>query len=417
MLKKISLFIILTVGFISFSFAQTIRNSSDGLFSNTELNYSIGFSQFYGDASSSGFFKKFSGEIGFAQSLNFKKHFSPVFAVGLNGYYGCVKSHKTISGSGAAIDYNLAGNYGDFNLRAYIDFNNLFWGRDYNRNLSAFGWLGIGYGFWSTGLTNNNNADYREVGDPVVGTTTGEVYKKAGVVMPFGLGLNYRLNEKFAVNIVGDYRLVLNDDVDVWRGGSKSDNLFYIGIGLSYYIKPGFTKAKSRVKKSKPKQVNYQEEKSNKDEKIKLNKKTDKPKVAEPNKKPLGDIPIYDIDFRAAKQAKEDIASKQKAVVDKVEMQPHTYGNVKGVIYRVQILAKSTKLHNVQYLREKYNLSSDILEVYQDGVYRYSLGEFSNYRDAFRYSQNLRNKGLRDAFVVVYKDGKRIKLTKEMKSN
>ncbi len=416
MLKKISLFFLLTVFTGSLTYTQNIRNSSDGFLINTELNYSIGFSQFYGDASSSGFFKKLSGEIGFGQSINIKKHFSPVLAVGINGYYGCVKSHKTTSGSGAAIDYSLAGNYGDFNFRAYINFNNLFWGRDYNRNLSAYGWLGIGYGFWSTGLTNNTNAAYREVGDPVAGTTTGETYKKAGFVMPFGLGVNYRLNEKFAVNIVGDYRLVLNDDLDVWRGGSKSDNLFYLGVGLSYYIKPGFTRAKSRVRKSKPKQVNYQPKNNNTEEKNKNNKKEDKPKVAEPNIKPPGEIPIFDIDYRAAKQAKEDVASKQKRGIDILEIQTQTSGNVKGVIFRVQILAKSTKLHSIKYLREKYNIKGDILEVYQDGVYRYSLGEFSNYRDAYQYSQNIKTLGLTDAFVVVYKDGKRINLTKEMKS-
>lgn len=417
MLKKISLFFLLTVFTGSLSFTQTLKNSSDGIFNNVELNYSLGFSQFYGDASSSGFFKKLSGEIGLSQSIIIKKHFSPVLAIGLNGYYSSVKSHKTISGSGTAIDYVFAGNYGDINLRAFVDFNNLFWGKDYNRKLSTNGWLGIGYGFWSTGLTNNTTSTYREVGDPVVGSTTGETYKKAGFVMPFGLGVNYRLSDNWAVNIVGDYRLVFNDDVDVWRGGSKSDHLFYIGVGLSYYINPGFTRTKSRVRKSKPKQVNYQEKKNNTEQKDIFNNKEDKPRVAEPNKKSLEEIPIYDIDYRAAKQAQDGIASKQNKGADVLEIKTKTSSNINGIIFRVQILAKSTKLNNVQYLREKYNLSSDILEVYQDGVYRYSLGEFSNYRDAFRYSENLRNKGLRDAFVVVYKDGKRIKLTKEMKSN
>jgi len=161
MLKKISFFVLLTVVTSSFSFTQTIRSSNNGgFFSNAELNYSLGFNQFYGDASSSGFFKKLSGEIGFGQTINIKKHFNPVLALGLNGYYGCVKSHKTISGSGTTVDFSLAGNYGDFNLRAYVDFNNLFWGKDYNRKLSAFGWLGFGYGFWSTGLVDNTNWKY-----------------------------------------------------------------------------------------------------------------------------------------------------------------------------------------------------------------------------------------------------------------
>lgn len=416
MLKKISLFFLLTVFSYSFSFTQNTRSSADGFFSNTELNYSLGFSQFYGDASSSNFFKKLSGEIGFGQSLNLKKHLSPVVAVGVNGYYGCVKSHKTTSGSGAAIDYSLAGSYGDINIRTYIDFNNLFWGRDYNRKLGAYGWLGFGYGFWSTGLTNNSTAAYRAVGDPVVGSATGETYKKGGIVMPFGLGVNYRLNDEWALNIVGDYRLVFNDDVDVWRGGSKSDNLFFMGVGVSYYIKPGFTKSKSRVRKSKPKQQNYQQKKTNNQQEGTI-KKEDKPKIVEPNRKPLGDIPIYDIDYKATKSSRKSITPGNKKNVEILEMQPQNLNNIKGIVFRVQILAKSNKLQSVQFLRDRYNLSGDIYEVHQDGVYRYSLGEFFNYRDAYQYSQSLKSKGLVDAFVVVYKDGKRIQLTKEMKSN
>lgn len=416
MLKKISLFFLLTVFTCSFSFTQTIRSSSDGFFTNTELNYSLGFSQFYGDASSAGFFKKLSGEIGFTQSINLKKHFSPVIAVGLNGYYGCVKSHKTTSGSGTPIDYSLAGSYGDINLRTFVDFNNLFWGRDYSRKLSAYGWLGFGYGFWSTGLTNNSTAAYREVGDPVVGSTTGETYKKGGFVMPFGLGVNYRLNNNWALNVVGDYRLVFNDDVDVWRGGSKSDNLFFMGVGVSYYIKPGFTKSKSRVRKSKPKQVNYQEKKSNNQQEGTI-KKEDKPKIVEPNRKQLGDIPIYDIDYKATKSSSKGVSPNKKTSIEILEIQPQSSSNIKGIVYRVQILAKSSKLQSFQYLRDRYNINGDIFEVYQDGVYRYSLGEFSNYRDAYQYSQGLKSKGIGDAFVVVYKDGKRIQLTKEMKSN
>jgi hypothetical protein len=412
MIKNISLFFLTSMMLSGFTFAQKASNSSKGFKSNLEINYSLGFSQFYGDASSSGFFKKFKGETGFAQSISFKKHFTPVFAVGLNGYYGCVKSHKTLNGSGAAVDFSLLGNYGDINLRAYVDFNNLFWGRDHNRKLSVFGWLGIGYGFWSTGLTDNLTGDYREIGNTVAGSTSGETYKKSGAVVPLGLGINYRINPKWALNAMGDFRTVLNDDVDIWRGGFKYDQLFFMGVGVSYYINPGFGKRRAKVKKRVPKQTAY-EEKDKKDNEEPITKP--KPEAAKPNKKILGDIPIYDMDYKASNKAKTNIKKASRPAPDALSVVPAKKAKIKGIVYRVQILAKSRKLYDISYLRNKYKLNGDIYEVYQDGVYRYSSGEFTNYRDALTYSQLLKNKGVTDAFVVVYKNGKRIPLSKELK--
>ncbi|NOY51786.1 MAG: hypothetical protein GXO88_14635 [Chlorobi bacterium] len=412
MIKNISLFFLTTLILSSFTFAQKTNNSSKGFAGNLEINYSLGFSQFYGDASSSGFFKKFSGETGFAQSLGIKKHFSPVFAVGLNAYYGCVESHKTLNGSGAAVDFSLLGTYGDINLRAYVDFNNLFWGRDYKRKLSAFGWLGIGYGFWSTGLTDNTTGDYREIGNTVAGSTGGETYKKSGAVVPLGLGIKYRISPKWAVNAVGDFRTILNDDLDIWRGGFKYDQLFYMGAGISYYINPGFGKRKAKVKKRAPRQTTYEEK-----DKIKDEEPTTKPRpeTAGPRKKVIGEVPIYDMDYKASNQAKINIKKSVRPSPDALLIVPAKKASAKGVVYRVQILAKSKKLDNIGYLRNKYNLSGDIYEVFQDGVYRYSSGEFINYQDALNHRHLLKNKGIADAFVVVYKDGKRIPLTKELK--
>lgn len=380
--------------------AQSINRSSNSFSDNWEINYNIGFSQFYGDASSSNYFKKMSGELGLGQSLHIKKHFSPVLAVGLNGYYGCTNSHKTVAASGEAVDFSLQGGYGDVNLRVYVDFNSLFFGQDRNRRLSIFGWMGLGYGFWSTGLTDNLTGDYRESGSAVDATT--DTYKKGGGVVPIGLGLNYRISDNWSVNVVGDYRTVLNDDLDVWRGGFKFDQLFFTGFGVSYHINPGFGKRKAKTRKVAPARI---EEEKNKQELI-------KPETEKLSKQLISDIPIYELDFNSARKNIEEPA--QEVVPDVLEIKPIIKSNT-GVIYRVQILAKGQRLSDINYLRNKYNLSEDVYEVSQNGVYRYSVGTFNTYSQALAHSRTVKNKGISDAFVVVYKDGKRISLTSELK--
>ncbi|PLX14518.1 MAG: hypothetical protein C0598_01075, partial [Marinilabiliales bacterium] len=256
---------------------------------------------------------------------------------------------------------------------------------------------------------------YVESGNTVPGTTTGETFAKGGFAIPFGLGLNYRFSENWAANVVADYRTIFNDDVDVWRGGSKNDNVFYLGFGVSYYIKPGFVKRKTRSRKSKQINAAVIETKKPKKESTK-HKSENNVGSSENSKNTVGDIPIYDMDYRTSNRAKENNTDKNYSKSDVQLMIPPKSNDSKGIIFRVQILAKSTRLTNIQYLRNKYNLNGDIYEVYQDGIYRYSSGEFLNYSNAYSYSQMLKNKGVRDAFVVVYKDGKRIKLTEDLKN-
>lgn len=401
MIKNLSISLIFVALLFSQGiFAQSINRSSNSFSDNWEINYNIGFSQFYGDASSSSYFKKMSGELGLGQSLHIKKHFSPVLALGLNGYYGCTNSHKTVAGSGSAVDFSLQGGYGDVNLRAYVDFNNLFFGQDRNRRLSFFGWLGFGYGFWSTGLTDNLTGDYRESGSAVDATT--DTYKKGGAIVPIGLGLNYRIADNWSVNVVGDYRTVLNDDLDVWRGGFKFDQLFFTGFGVSYHINPGFGKRKAKTRKVAPVKV---EEKNKSVEFI-------KPETEKSSQKLISDIPIYELDFNSSRQKEEEPV--KEFVPDVLEIKPIVKSNT-GVIYRVQILAKGQRLSDINYLRNKYNLSEDVYEVSQNGIYRYSVGSFNTYSEALAHSRKMKNKGISDAFVVVYKDGKRISLTSELK--
>ena len=412
MIKNISLFLSLaTLLFSQITVAQSINGSSKGFTNNLELNYNIGLSQFYGDASNSSFFQKLSGETGIGQSLNIKKHLSPVFALGLNGFYGCAKSHKTTSGSGSAVDFSLTGNYKDINLKAYMNFNSLFWGYDRNRKLSFYGWLGIGYGFWSTRLTDNLTGNSRDAGDVIDGTT--ETYKTGAAVIPVGFGIDYRISEHWSVNAVGDFRTVLSDDVDVWRGGYKYDQLFFAGIGISYHINPGFGGRKSKSKKSKSKKSRSKEVKTEDPEEEGIKPIEAKPKA---ESKIISDIPIYDLDYSADRNKKStSVKSGSQDVLLIKPGKPISKPTTKGVIYRVQILAKSVRLSDVNYLRNRYNLNEDVFETHQDGVYRYSVGAFSTYAQAVAHSRTLKNKGVTDAFVVVYKDGKRIRLSSELK--
>ena len=84
--------------------------------------------------------------------------------------------------------------------------------------------------------------------------------------------------------------------------------------------------------------------------------------------------------------------------------------DVETTVYRVQIGA-----FNV-------NLSERIFEGVEnvvsfkgnDGLVRYMTGSFNNYSDALNYRSQMRSRGFEDAFVVTFKNGERVPLSKSI---
>ncbi len=380
---------------VLFTSGQSVNRASGSFRNNWQINYQLGFTQFYGDAASNGFFKKFSGETAFGTSLTARKFFSPVFGLGLDFYYTGVKSHKQESSVGLPVDVTLTGNYFDVNLQAYLDFTNLLWGRDSRRKLSFYGTLAFGYGFWNTELYDGLSGITIKSGV----TINNDTYKTGGIVIPVGFGLNYRLSDHWSVNMGGNFRTILNDDLDVWRGGFEYDQLFYGYAGISYHINPLFGVSRKSKKSKKTKEP-----------------KNTSPTTSKKEPRPTGVIPLFDY----TKNSKTESSgggggSRELDVIGMEQPIPPKALLPEGFEFRVQIMAKRDRLPGVNVLRSRYDISGDVYENHQDGIYRYSTGSFTNYQDAVRHSQLLKSKGVSDAFVVAYKNNKRVALTSEMK--
>ncbi len=376
--------------FLSFfqSKAQELRENGHSCKDNWVINANVGYSTYFGDASNKGYFQKFFKELSFTSGLSARKMFVPYFGVGANFQYSRLYSLKDKNGMGQPVNFEFIGNYFDFNVHGYIDFASLFWGYNEKRWFSVYSTLGIGVSFWNTTLYDYTSGVVRESGNVYNGRT----FNSVGAVVPIGVGMNFKVAKNWAINVEGNLRTVLDDDVDVWNDGFPFDQPFLTTVGVSYYINYGF-KSKKKSNCGCPKTT--------------------------PNYDKYPPIPIYD--FRIRREAPADTCVKQKPV-EPVKIKPGVIEikdiedkSTKGIVYRVQILAKRTKLADLSMFKKKYNITDDIHENYQDGVYRYSIGYFRSYKDALEYSREIKNKGVFDAFVVVYKDNVRIPLTPDLK--
>lgn len=106
--------------------------------------------------------------------------------------------------------------------------------------------------------------------------------------------------------------------------------------------------------------------------------------------------------------ALEKVASKEKSALkkEKTNSSPVLFTSMSSIVYRVQIKASSSKLKSDDPLN---GLDGVLEESFENGLYKYLLGSFSNEKSAQTQLEKIRNQGIKDAFVVKYKDGVRIK--------
>lgn len=78
----------------------------------------------------------------------------------------------------------------------------------------------------------------------------------------------------------------------------------------------------------------------------------------------------------------------------------------KGVIFKVQIGAFKNKDLR-KYFENNKNFSGDIDD---DGVKKYTIGYFNDYWEADTFKKYLREMGVKDAWIVPYKNGKRVNI-------
>ena len=370
------------------SSAQVLNSNSGNAFKdNWAIQFQPGFSQFYGDATNHNYFQKLKGEIGLYGDLSVRKMIIPAVGVGVDFAYVGLKSYKDRR-KGVPVDYHLSGSYYDAGLFVYVNFIHLFAGYKPDRRFTAYGTIGAGWGFWNSALTDgitgltvysgSQNGSYK--------------YKTNAMVVPVSLGVNWRLSDRWSVNLGGTLRTVFSDDVDVWHDGFKYDQIFSTNVGITYHLRAGWGRGSKRSRPSKKSPC--------------CNEKQEKTKPV---------IPIYGFDQINVTPAPTKPA-KQPRPIDMMSVKKKSAKpEVQRIEFRVQIMATTKPLNNVTALQMHYHLPYPVVETHQNGFYRYSVGSFKSFSEALAASKEVRRLGVAGAFVVAYRNGYRIPITAKMK--
>lgn len=87
-----------------------------------------------------------------------------------------------------------------------------------------------------------------------------------------------------------------------------------------------------------------------------------------------------------------------------------------GIYYRVQLAATSW-FSDANKAFAANNLSRPVLVERHDGLYKYTIGSFNTYKQANDFRNTVLSKGIRGAFVVAYRNGKRINVMDARKAS
>jgi len=130
---------------------------------------------------------------------------------------------------------------------------------------------------------------------------------------------------------------------------------------------------------------------------------TEAEKLRQENSVTKAQIDDLNTKLKAAQEVQE---TKQQVAAAAQSNVPVNTMAAKGVVYKVQIGAfKNRDLS--KYFENNKNFSG---EVDADGTKKYTLGSFPTYWEADNFKKYLREMGVSDAWVVAYKDGKRIEV-------
>ncbi len=372
--------------------AQSYNKASSNR-SYWQININGGTSLFFGDIKQYRIWpvSNYENEWRFAGGIQLIKQISPVFGIRGQGLYGKV--------AGTRREWNryFESNYIEFNLNTTISIRNIIRKYRPNQFWDIYAIIGIG-------LTNYNTEVYDLTTKKVVQTVGHGSGKSFGGrtlqgIMAGGLGLDFRLSDKWNLNLESANRIMNSDNMDGRISGFVYDVYNYTSLGISYKL--GSSSNSKKV--TEDDEYKYFDTKNDKIVPAEYDYSTEQP--LEPPEIDVLTIAPAVVTIPVSPPIEEPIIKEELVEVIIIEEVI-----VPEFEYRVQIRAKYGKVISIQHLSNTYNIPvGDIQENIHNGFYIYTVGSFSSYEQASEKRNYLRSyNGISDAFVVAFKNGHRL---------
>ncbi|MDP4265855.1 MAG: SPOR domain-containing protein [Bacteroidota bacterium] len=371
------------------------------------------------------------GNHNFGINIGVEKRFGNFLGLSINGLYGQLCEKDFIKNFQ---HYNFLTNIyqGEFNVIYHFD-NDLLLRK--KSRFAPYVFTGIGfmgfnskgdlkdsknrkYFYWNDGSIKDRSEDYD---NPNLGNTlkrdynyetkldSTNAYKHNTFTFPLGIGIKFKLSDKFESNIYSIYYFTSTDNLDGYKEKGV-DKYIYSAVSLKYNLS-GKTKERPKLKD------------------FILNDTT----VVLDTIGPKDTIKTtftytFNDSLNTAGLTLKDLVKKQKEEIEGQQLTPEEKKLIaegkkispegkkakrkKNIIdytfqYKVQIGAVKNG-NSKKYYAQKFNLNEDdiIVDTYENG-YKYSVG-FKTLDEAKEFNKKIRNEKNVKSFIVTYKEDKRI---------
>ncbi|RLD60394.1 MAG: hypothetical protein DRJ05_04720 [Bacteroidetes bacterium] len=210
---------------------------STSLFSQSSVDYKWyanvngGISQGFGDIQEgNNHISKFQNETGFGYGFRVGRYFHPVFAI----HAQLLKSNL----QGQKSSYDLAYNSDliESQLGFSVNILNIFSSEKRNRRVNIYAVSGFGVIFFRSEakrITTGNLAN--SYGFKTDGSGDKDT-RETALVIPIGGGIDFRLTDKWYINLESVLRITDTDKLDAVESGSKKDAFYYTSLGITYHF-------------------------------------------------------------------------------------------------------------------------------------------------------------------------------------
>lgn len=353
-------------------------------------------------------------ELAFGGGLFFNYHITPAFTLQTSFLYGEAK------GINSDIDRMFEAELIHGAVTANVSFSRLLAPESPRTDwLNIYGFGGAGLLFFASEqreLSTGNLVRYA-YGEPEPGT-----YHDAFII-PFGFGANFKVAERVDIGIKSTFFLAMVDELDALVvDDSRKDMYNYTSLGITLRL-GGNTNS---MDWSKPRHTMYPGDNrpvdaltgrvSNLEEELKLIKETQESvldeakqdilELSEGQKELLRqNVQLYGALEDVAHQLIELETREPQVIEMPVEVHRPVVDDVRhDEFYTVQVMAQRFEI-SIEEVRSYLKIGFDIEKMFVDGWYKYYSGRFRDLEDAKLHMQRLWGQGVRDAFIVQYRNG------------
>ena len=346
----------------TFSQSYLSKSAQGPPYANTgQLGFTIGPTIYAGELNSANFSLNESTSL--AASFYGQYHISNVFGFRIQLLGGFLNGGtRTTIIDKEIIQESFSGVLLDGNISGIVNISNLISPYKPTRKFFFYGLLGVGYAGWYSSLINKvYDFDSLETDNPLQNFN-------ASPMLPVGMGLQYRIGKRVSLGLEYTARFYFSDMLDNTAGTYKNDIVHYVSFSLALNLGTG---------KKRPKSI-----------------KKPEPLLPDPyvRRFPVTPPPVKD---------------------PSPPPPPPRRKPVKSFNYVVQIFAFSHHKYTPQWIKEKYHIPISVRLERDGNVYRYLVGNCNNLLCANELRNQMIQAGVRDAFIVAYKNGVRDHIIKK----